>query len=207
VNDVILAVVTGGYRALLAAHGEDPDRAVVRSLVPVSTRHEDGRGVPDNRVSALLYELPVHLADPLDRLASVRKQMADLKASHIVEAGEMVTSVGDLVPPMMMGVLSRMATRSMHRFGQRSLGTVTTNVPGPQIPLYCLAHEMTEFRPFVPISHGVRVGTAILSYNGRLFFGVTGDDQTMPDVGILATEAAAGIGVLLELAGGRPGRR
>ena len=48
---------------------------------------------------------------------------------------------------------------------------------------------MLEYRPFVPISHGLRVGTAILSYNGRLFFGVTGD-ETVPDVGVLATEAA-----------------
>ena len=65
-------------------------------------------------------------------------------------------------------------------------------MPGPQVPLYCLGREMLEYRPFVPISHGMRVGTAILSYNGRLFFGVTGD-QGVEDVGVLATEAAASL--------------
>ena len=68
INDVVLAAVSGGYRSLLAAHGDDPDHAVVRSLVPVSTRHDDGHGIPDNRVSALLYELPVQVADPVERL-------------------------------------------------------------------------------------------------------------------------------------------
>jgi diacylglycerol O-acyltransferase len=200
VNDVVLAAVTGGYRELLLARGDDVEHATVRSLVPVSTRHEDGRGVPDNRVSALLYELPVSLDDPVERLQVVQTQMADLKSSHIAEAGAAIVSAAELVPPMVMGILSRTTIRSFRRFGQHSLNTVTTNVPGPQFPLYCLNHEMTEYRPFVPISHGFRIGTAILSYNGRLFFGVTGDFRTSPDVGVLATEAAAGIDELHELA-------
>jgi diacylglycerol O-acyltransferase / wax synthase len=192
VNDVVLATVAGGYRALLVAHGDDPDSAVLRSLVPVSTRHEDARGVPDNRVSAVLCELPVDLADPVERLEQVRARMSALKEAHMIEAGEAVTSLVDLAPPMLLGVVSRVAIHSMHRLGQQSLNTVTTNVPGPNVPLYCLGREMLEYRPFVPISHGLRVGTAILSYNGRLFFGVTGD-ETVPDVGVLAEEAAAGV--------------
>jgi len=193
VNDVVLAAVAGGYRKLLLERGDDVDRAVVRSLVPVSTRHDDGHGVLDNRVSALLYELPVHLSDPLERLEVVHDQMTQLKASHISEAGQVVATIGNFVPPMVVGRVSRMAIRSMHRFGQHSLNTVTTNVPGPQFPLYCLGREMLEYRPFVPISHGLRVGTAILSYNGRIFFGVTGDYEAMPDVGVLAAAVPADI--------------
>jgi WS/DGAT/MGAT family acyltransferase len=200
VNDVVLAAVSGGYRALLLERGDDVDSAVVRSLVPVSTRHEDARGVPDNRVSCLLYELPVGLADPVDRLEAVRTQMSDLKASHIAEAGETLAAASDLAPPLLLGVVSRTTIRSMHRFGQQALNTVTTNVPGPQFPLYCRGHEMLEYRPYVPISHGLRVGTAILSYNGRLYFGVTGDFRSTPDVGVLAAEVAAGIDELEERA-------
>jgi diacylglycerol O-acyltransferase / wax synthase len=200
VNDVVLAAVSGGYRALLLERGDDVDAATVRSLVPVSTRHEDGRGVPDNRVSALFIDLPVHVADPVDRLGAVREQMAGLKSSGIAEAGQVMASAGNLVPPMVLGGVSRTVIRSMHRFGQQSLNTVTTNVPGPQLPLFCLGHEMLEYRPFVPISHGLRVGTAILSYNGRLFFGVTGDYRTTPDVGVLADATAADIDDLHERA-------
>jgi len=43
INDVVLAALSGGYRELLLSCGEDADRAVLRSLVPVSTRHEDGQ--------------------------------------------------------------------------------------------------------------------------------------------------------------------
>ena len=200
VNDVILSAVTSSFRQLMLDHGEDVSTTTIRSLVPVSTRSDNGRGVPDNRVSAMLYELPVSLADPVERLTTVRDDMTVLKDSNMIEAGEVVTTVGDLAPPMLMGALSRAGVRLMQRNPQRSIDTITTNVPGPQFPLYCLGSEMLEYRPFVPIMHGMRLNTAILSYNGKLFFGVTGDYNTGDDASVLADGAVAAIDELYRLA-------
>ena len=186
INDVVLAAVTGGYRDLLISRGEDPDTATVRTAVPVSVRAEDAHGVPDNRVSTLLYELPVDVADPVERLAAVHGQVSEIKESHMAEVGEALTSLGNLVPPMVIGAVSRLAMSAEHLLPQRVINTVTTNVPGPQFPLYCLGREMKAYLPFVPITHGIRIGTAILSYNGRLFFGVTGDYDTASDVDVVA---------------------
>jgi hypothetical protein len=119
--------------------------------------------------------------------------MVELKRSHMAEAGESITHIGNLAPPMVVGTLMRLGIRAEHVLPQRIVHTVTTNVPGPQFPLYCLGREMLEYRPFVPISHGVRVGTAILSYNGRLSFGVTGDLDSAPDVALVADGAANSI--------------
>ena len=193
VNDVVLAAVSGGFRDLLLARGDDVTTSEVRSLVPVSTRGDDGRGVADNRVSAILYDIPVGVADPVERLTAVRAEMGERKGSHMVEAGEVVTTLGDLAPPMVVGAVTRTAMRVSHRLSQRAINTITTNVPGPQFPLYCLGREMLEYRPFVPISYGIRVSIAILSYNGRLYFGVTGDEDTAPDVGVVAAGASAAI--------------
>jgi hypothetical protein len=63
---------------------------------------------------------------------------------------------------------------------------------------------MLEYYPFVPLSHGVRVGTAVLSYNGRLAFGITGDFDTASDVGVLARAIKAGIRELKKLATSQP---
>jgi hypothetical protein len=57
---------------------------------------------------------------------------------------------------------------------------------------------MLQYLPFVPIFHGVRVGTAILSYNGRLAFGITGDYDTATDVAVLADGIVTGIDQLAE---------
>lgn len=198
-NDVVLAAVTRGYRDYLAHRGDDPDSAVVRTLVPVSVRGAGGAGVLDNRVSALLLEMPVDEDHPITRFETVRHRMADLKLSHMADFGDWFTHAGDLLPPPLVGAASRAAIRAMQRMPQRSVTTVTTNVPGPQFPLYCLGREMLEYRPFVPISHGVRVGTAILSYNGQLSFGITGDEDTASDVEVLAKGISAGIDELVDL--------
>ena len=173
---------------------------MVRSLVPVSTRHDDGQGVPDNRVSALLYELPVHIADPVERLEVVQEQMAGLKASRIAEAGRGHGLGRQPRPPMVLGPVSRMVIRAIHRFGN---GPSTRSPPtcrARNFPSTASGHEMLEYRPFVPISHGLRVGTAILSYNGGLFFGVTGDSRTCPTLDVLAGATAAGVEELRERA-------
>ena len=197
-NDVVLAAVTNGYRELLLSRGEDVDNAVVRTLVPVSVRPSGAEHETANRVSAILYELPLNLGDPVARLVAVQSQMTQLKASHMPEAGDAVTAFANLLPPMLMGNTTRLAMRLTREHPQRSLNTVTTNVPGPQFPLYCLGREMLEHRPYVPISHGLRVGTAILSYHGLLSFGVTGDFDAAPDVAVVAAGIAAGIDQLVE---------
>ncbi|MFN8052632.1 MAG: wax ester/triacylglycerol synthase family O-acyltransferase [Acidimicrobiales bacterium] len=198
VNDVVLAAVTAGYRALLLAHDDDPDTAVVRAAIPVSVRH--GQGGVGNRVSAMVLDLPVAVVDPVERLDLVRAEMDRLKRSHMTEAAEALTQLGDLAPPMLIGPISRMALRAEHAAAQRSVTTVVTNVPGPQFPLYCLGREMVEYRPFLGISYGVRVTTAILSYNGRVSIGVTGDADSVPDVQVLADAAAAAVAELVKRA-------
>jgi WS/DGAT/MGAT family acyltransferase len=200
VNDVVLTACAGGYRALLEHRGEDPGDAVIRTLVPVSVRAPDAHGVLDNRVSAILFELQVGIADPVERLHVTHDRMEELKASHMAEVGELVTSFGELAPPMLVGTISRAAVRVMHELPQRRVNTVTTNVPGPQLPLYCLGREMLSYHPFVPLSHGVRVGTAILSYNGELSFGITGDFDTAPDIDVLARGTTDTIDELRRLA-------
>ena len=198
-NDVVLGVLAGAYRELLSHRGEDPDTTVLRTLVPVSVRAPDAHGVLDNRVSAILLELPVHLADPRARVELVHEQMQELKASHMSEAGEVVVRMANLAPPMLVGPIMRAGNRLLAQMPQRSVNTVTTNVPGPQFPLYCLGREMLAYHPYVPLSHGLRVGVAILSYNGQLAFGVTGDYDSAPDVDVLAEAIPTGFEQLRQL--------
>ena len=132
--------------------------AVVRTLVPVSLRSEDADGVLDNRVSVILYALPVHIVDPVQRLERVHEDMQTLKGSHMADAGEALATMGDFVPPMVVGTVSRLATRVMHRLPQRSVNTVTTNVPGPQFPLYCLGREMLRTTRTCPSAMGCASG-------------------------------------------------
>ena len=200
VNDVVLAAVTRGLRDVLLAHGDDPGDAQLRTLVPVSVRRTDAGEEGGNQVAAILYELPVGVDDPVARLELVSQQMADLKGSHVPEASSSLVSVAELIPPMLMGSATRTLMRYFRDRPQTSVTTVTTNVPGPQFPLFCLGREMLEHRPYVPISHGLRIGTAVLSYNGWLCFGITGDRSTADDVDVVARGIIAGLDELVAAA-------
>jgi diacylglycerol O-acyltransferase / wax synthase len=200
VNDVILAAITGGLRELLLARGESVGRLVVRSLVPVSIRSDAERGEYNNRVSAMFADLPVAIDDPVARFAAVRAQMEALKGSHQTVAGEALNALGAVTPFGPIALAERAVMRVLRSVPQHSINTVTTNVPGPQYPLYLAGREMLEYLPFVPISHGVRVGVAIVSYNGRIAFGVTGDYDSAPDIDILAHGIEDGLTEMLKLA-------
>jgi WS/DGAT/MGAT family acyltransferase len=205
VNDVVLAVITGAFRDLLSARLDDPDHAVLRSLVPVSVRPV-GDHSANNQVSAMVAELPVGIADPLDRLASMRKQMERLKGSDQAATVEALPALAGLFPPSMLSLGLRTAGAMAREFPQRAINTVTTNVPGPQYPLYAAGRLMTDYLPFVPLAQGVRIGVAIMSYNGNVSFGVTGDYDTVPDLEEFCRSIETGIGDLRDRTR-RAGRR
>ena len=93
----------------------------------------------------------------------------------------------------------RSVSATLRRIPQRSVNTVTTNVPGPRFPLYALGRELVEYLPYVPLSQGVRIG-AILSYNGQVRFGVTGDYDTVPEISWFCSRIEACIAELSERA-------
>jgi diacylglycerol O-acyltransferase len=174
---------------------------VVRSLVPVSVRRRRAAGVFDNEVSALLADLPVEVKDPRRRLAEVGVRMRRLKASHMVEAGEALTAAARYAPPALLAYGTRATVRLERLLAQRTVTTVTTNVPGPPYPLFALGRRMLHYLPYVPISQGVRTGVAMLSYDGKLGFGFTGDAASTPDLAVLRDGTLAGLAELVALAG------
>lgn len=190
VNDVVLAAVAGGFQRYLEARGESISDDVVRSLVPVSVRPPEQRGRLGNQVTAMFADLPIGVVDPLERLAIVSAQMDQLKASGQAVGVDAMVSAADFVLPTLMALGARVAAR----VGQRVVNTVTTNIPGPPYPLYLLGRRMLEMFPYIPIAQGVRISIGIVSYDGKLAIGITGDYDAVPDIDVLC----AGIEEALE---------
>jgi diacylglycerol O-acyltransferase / wax synthase len=126
--------------------------------------------------------------------------MAGLKESKQAVAGEVLTSMSGFAPPMLLALGARLASR----LPQRTLNTGTTNVPGPQFPLYAAGRRLLESFPYIPLFAQVRLAVAIFSYNGGLSFGVSGDYDSSADIEVLCTGIERGLAELVELAGGIP---
>jgi diacylglycerol O-acyltransferase len=202
VNDVVLAVVSGGLRDLLEERGEDVHERTVRALVPVSVRKASERGTYNNRVSAMFAELPVGAADPAERLARVRAQMDGLKQSKQAVAGDVLTSMSGFAPALLLALGARLAARAP----SLGLETGVTNVPGPQMPLHTLGRRLLESFPFVPVIGTVRISIAIFSYDGGLYFGVTGDYDSASDIDILTSGVERAMTELLAIVTPAPAR-
>lgn len=193
INDVVLAVITRGFRSLLLSRNEPVKDLVVRTLVPVSVRGDDEHGELNNRVSAMFAELPVGIEDPVERLAAIREQMNELKEHHQSVAGETLGTLSGLAPPVLMALGSRLFSD----LPQHAVQTVTTNVPGPRQTLYAAGCPMRRAYLYVPLAGSVRIGVAIFSYAGLLTFGVTGDYDQAPDTDVLCRGIEDGIRELL----------
>jgi diacylglycerol O-acyltransferase len=192
VNDVLLAATTRAFRDLLEKRGELTEELVVRSLVPVSIRGQDERGVVTNRVSAVLANLPVSEPDPVQRLKLIREQMDSLKHTYQAVSAEILTGMLGFASPMWLALGSRAA----FRIPQPLVQTVTTNVPGPHYPLYILGRRMEAAYPYVPIGNSVRISIAMFSYLDTISFGITTDYDFLPDLDIMIDGIGHGLAEL-----------
>jgi diacylglycerol O-acyltransferase / wax synthase len=192
VNDVVLAVVTGALRRWLRLRGVRTEGLELRALVPVSIRTEHEHNQLGNRIAAMRGPLPVYCEDPLTCLERVRQSMEGLKESKQALGAEVISGLEDFAPPTLLAQASRL------NFSTRLFNVIVTNVPGPQFPLYLLGRELEELIPiaFLPENHALAI--AIMSYNGRLDFGLLADYDAMPDVEDLALFLEDSLTELLE---------
>jgi WS/DGAT/MGAT family acyltransferase len=180
VNDAVLAVVAGALRTWLRDRGVRTEGVELRALVPVSIRGEDERGSLGNRIAAMRGPLPVYVDEPVERLRVVQRGMGQLKESKQALGAEVIAGLQDFAPPTLLAQASRL------NFSTRLFNLIVTNVPGPQFPLYLLGREMEQIVPiaFLPENHALAI--AIMSYNGKVDFGLLADYDAMPDIDALA---------------------
>ena len=182
--------------ARLAAHrGVRTEGLELRALVPVSIRAEDEHGDLGNRIVLIRGPLPVYIEDPIRRLNTISAEMADLKNSKQALGAEVISRFNDFAPPTLLAQASRI------NFTTRLFNLIVTNVPGPQIPLYVLGRELEEVFPvaFLPQNHALAV--AIMSYHGKIGFGLLADYDSMEDIEMLGAGINNALAELEEAAG------
>jgi WS/DGAT/MGAT family acyltransferase len=180
-NDVVLSACAGAMRSYLLERGDVvPEGLVYRAMVPVSVRDVSEQMALGNRVSMMTADLPVGDPDPIERLRFVHAHMASRKDMGQAVGADALMELTGFAPPTILGLASRLAVRAM------PLNTVITNIPGPQIPLYCLGAQMLEAFPYVCVVDGMAMIIAVISYDGKLAFGLSGDRSAVPDLHVLA---------------------
>ncbi len=200
VNDALIAAVTGAIREYMISVGDDPEELQdVRATVPVNLRPLEHAQELGNHFGLVFLSLPLGVDNPLERLYVVNDRMNELKSSKqaAVTLG-FLAALGmgpSAVQKPVLDMLSQKAT------------AVLTNVPGPQQPLYLAGSEMKEMMFWVPQNGNIGLGISILSYNGKVFFGLISDHRLLSDPSAVITrfkrefEKLLYLGMMLPLEG------
>ena len=205
VNDVVLAICAGALRRYLLDGDELPDDPLV-AMVPMSVRTEDEKGTHGNRISSMLTSLATEQADPVERLRAIAVGMDRAKEQERLIGAATLTDWTEFTFPALIGRASRL-TSSMRVFDHlRPLFNVTiSNVPGPPFPLFLAGARMVGMYPLGPIAEGVGLNMTVMSYCGRVHFGLNGCRETVPRMAEIPKMLHESLDELLAAA--RPPRR
>ncbi len=180
VNDVAMAILTGAIRQYTRLHRLSIKGRLLRLMAPVNLRRDARNPGLGNMISILPVNIPLDILDPVELLCTIHEKTEALKRAHVAEMIILGVSCLGIAPA------------SLQALGFGTIGNdlpiplfnmVCTNVAGPVNPLYALGRKMLTYYPYVPIGSQMGANCAIASYNGTLYFGLSGDSASAGDLG------------------------
>jgi WS/DGAT/MGAT family acyltransferase len=202
VNDVILAACAGALRRWLMLHDALPSDPLV-TAVPFSTR-EDGDVSQSIQVSFISINLHTDVEDPHARLRAIHQSALEAKAGAARVKAMMPEDLPSVGLPWLLGGMARLVGRAglVERLPLPT-NVIISNVAGPPVPLYVAGARALTYTPVSIPYHGCALNVTVYSYDGRLFFGLTGARCALPDL----RDLAEGVRVELALLAQRPRAR
>lgn len=196
VNDVVMAVVSGGLRRFLGDRGELPESSLV-AMVPVSVHGKSDRP-GRNQVSGMFSRLETQIADPVERLKAISEANSVAKEHSSAIGATLLQDWSQFAAPAVFGVAMRVYAKTRLTSSRPVHNLVISNVPGPQVPLYYLGCEIAAMYPLGPVFHGSGLNVTVMSLNGRLNVGLISCPELLPDLWELADDFGLGMAELLD---------
>jgi len=204
VNDVCMAMLASAMRRYAHAHRLSVKNRVLRLMVPVNLRDPGQNQGLGNRISLVPVNIPLDISDPQELLRNVHRRTEALKHAH---AADLVVLGGSLLAILPVAVQAQLTGLLSNVVPVLPFDMVCTNVPGPTEPLYLLGRKMLTYYGYVPIGDFMGVNCAMASYNGTMYFGLTGDSACAPDLGRLRDFLNDAFAELKASVGIQPARR
>jgi diacylglycerol O-acyltransferase / wax synthase len=203
VNDVVLAVITGALRDWLLTRGEVVRTSTtLRAMVPLSVTSEDAAIGSPNHVAPFVIDLPVGEPSPVVRLQRIAYSMRGYKEVGEPVPALSIAGVAGFAPPTLHILGARVATDAPSRV----YNLLSTNVPGPQVPLFAAGAELIGSYPVVPLSRGQGLAVGVTSYNSGVFVGLNADRDAIGDLDVLASEIVTSADLLTDTVRSSGGR-
>jgi WS/DGAT/MGAT family acyltransferase len=172
-NDAFVAAVLGGLRRYHDHHGQPVDR--LRMTMPINIRDDATSGLAGNQFVPARFAVPLGIADPVERMAAVRRLVDEQRGERALAFTEPIA-----------GVLNRLPlTVTTQLFGSmlKGIDFVTSNVPGAPIPVYLAGAQLEAQFAFGPMS-GSAANITLMSYVDQLQVAINVDPAAAPDTDV-----------------------
>jgi WS/DGAT/MGAT family acyltransferase len=173
-NDVVLGLVAGGLRDLLAARGEALERMAPRAGIAVALPPSARVGDGGNQFGSYVVGLPVGEPDPVTRLRVIAAERERAKDTQSVTR--------------MTGVriwTSRLRPTRAMMARQRVVQVMETFLPGAPSPITLLGAPALDLVPIQPLGRNVGLTFLASTYSGCLTIVVRADPAAFPDLDLL----------------------
>ena len=183
VNDVLLAAIAGGLRALFSSRRELVEGGMVRIYVPVSLHQGERTAARGNLIAQMVVPLPVGTPDPDARLRQIARETAERKAKVRPSLGK--------VPHR-----GRAGRAFLKLVDRQRVNVSSADIPGPDVPLYFAGAQLLEVFPMVQLLGKNSLTVGAMSYAGRFSMMVVADRDAYPDLDLFTTGMRAELAAL-----------
>lgn len=183
VNDVLLAAIAGGLRALFSSRRELVEGGMVRIYVPVSLHQGERTAARGNLIAQMVVPLPVGSSDPDARFRQIARETAERKAKVRPSLGK--------VPHR-----GRAGRAFLKLVDRQRVNVSSADIPGPDVPLYFAGARLLEVFPMVQLLGKNSLTVGAMSYAGRFSMMVVADRDAYPDLDIFTTGMRAELAAL-----------
>ncbi|AOW91752.1 diacylglycerol O-acyltransferase [Rhodococcus sp. WMMA185] len=176
INDVVLAMSSGALRSYLQDRGALPTDPLI-AMVPVALASQ-GEESGGNNVGVLMCNLGTHLAEPADRLATIRTSMREGKEAYDAKTTTQILA---------MSALGTAGLAANIVLGQTPwlrppFNLIISNVPGPSSQLYWNGARLEALHSLSAPVNGQGLNITCTSNDDEISFGVIGCRDAVPDL-------------------------
>ncbi len=201
VNDVALALCAGSLHQYLEARDELPAEPLTVAN-PINIRESDENGVYENKVAMMAPRLPTQLGDPAERIRAVVASTTDTKTASRASGTNLLEDFFGIMSPGMVDVAMQVyTTTGVAGMLPAPYNLCITNLIGPPIPLHFAGARLEGFYIEMMLLDTIGLVIALMSYAGRLQFGITATRELTPHVWSIAEGIEEEMGLLLEAVG------
>lgn len=186
-NDVFLAVCSGGVRRYLSRTGDLPRKSLVAS-VPMATQTDPGR-LSGNHVDNLFVPLHTEVGDPAARVRAIHASTSAARRVRTALGTGLFEQRAELMPPLLYTAGARSwAATGLADHLRPPLNLVASCVRGPRTPLELEGGIITALYSSGPILEGIGLNITAWSYLDTMYVSLLGCPSSLPDPWLLAED-------------------